>query len=72
MHASFDDARMEMQVVNVTIDGAQLHVARSGNGSSNVLIHGFPFSHSLWNKQIEALSASCDVVAPDLRGMGKS
>jgi 3-oxoadipate enol-lactonase len=37
-----------------------------------VLIHGFPFSHEMWDPQIEAFAKWFRVVAYDLRGHGKS
>lgn len=37
-----------------------------------VLIHGFPFSHEMWNPQIEAFAKQFRVIAYDLRGHGKS
>jgi pimeloyl-ACP methyl ester carboxylesterase len=44
----------------------------SGTGVPCVLIHGFPFDHTMWQQQIEAISATCCVIAPDLRGFGAS
>ena len=37
-----------------------------------VLIHGYPFSHSLWFSTIAALGATARVIAPDLPGFGKN
>lgn len=40
-----------------------------------ILIHGFPFSHRMWNVpggQVEALSATNRVIAYDIRGHGES
>ncbi|MEU6373679.1 alpha/beta hydrolase [Streptomyces sp. NPDC046909] len=37
-----------------------------------VLVHGHPFDHTMWTPQIEAFSASRQVIAPDLRGYGTS
>ena len=38
-----------------------------------VLLHGFPFNHSMWNEQVEFLSAQgYRVLAPDLRGLGEN
>ncbi len=49
-----------------------LHVTERGQGFPVVLLHGFPFDHTLWDVQAEALSAICRVIAPDLRGHGQS
>ena len=37
-----------------------------------VLIHGYPFDHTMWFGVIAALGAGVRVIAPDLRGFGKS
>ena len=37
-----------------------------------LLVHGFPFDHTMWQAQIEPLSGVCRVIAPDLAGFGKS
>ncbi|MBK3576740.1 alpha/beta fold hydrolase [Streptomyces sp. MBT65] len=37
-----------------------------------VLIHGHPFDHTMWTPQIEAFSPARRVLAPDLRGYGRS
>ena len=37
-----------------------------------LLIHGFPLNSSLWESQIEDLSDTARVLAPDLRGFGLS
>ena len=43
-----------------------------GSGQPVVLLHGFPLDHSMWSSQIDALSQTCRVIAPDLRGFGQS
>src|SRR5215204_234257 len=43
-----------------------------GAGQPILLVHGFPLDHTMWNSQIEALSANARVIAPDLRGFGQS
>ncbi len=53
-------------------DGAELSVAAAGQGPTLMLLHGFPLDHRLWMHQIENLSANFHVIAPDLRGFGKS
>jgi 3-oxoadipate enol-lactonase len=45
----------------------------AGRGASVVLIHGHPFDRTLWAPQLTALSqAGFRVIAPDLRGFGRS
>jgi pimeloyl-ACP methyl ester carboxylesterase len=44
----------------------------SCSGPTILLIHGFPLNSSLWESQIEDLSDTARVLAPDLRGFGLS
>ena len=54
-------------------DGAELFAWTSGDGPrAVVLLHGFPFDHTMWDSQIESLSDVGRIVAPDLRGLGES
>ena len=56
----------------VRIDDIQMGYADTGVGRPVVLIHGYPFNRTLWNEQVEALSKSYRVIAPDLRGLGET
>jgi 3-oxoadipate enol-lactonase len=47
-------------------DRGQLH------GTALLLIHGFPLDHRMWAPQLAGLSADVRVIAPDLRGFGRS
>ena len=44
----------------------------AGRGDCVVLIHGHPFDRTLWAPQLAALSGDFRVIAPDLRGFGRS
>ena len=44
----------------------------SCDGMALLMIHGFPFSSAMWEPQIEDLASVTRVVAPDLRGHGRS
>jgi 3-oxoadipate enol-lactonase len=44
----------------------------AGRGDCVVLIHGHPFDRTLWTPQVAALRGSFRVIAPDLRGFGRS
>jgi pimeloyl-ACP methyl ester carboxylesterase len=55
-----------------TINGIKISFVDRGQGATLLLVHGFPLDHSMWNGQIEALSARYRVIAPDLRGFGQS
>lgn len=49
-----------------------LYFEERGKGLPVVLLHGFPFSHHIWRAQIDALTDSFRIIAPDLRGHGQS
>jgi 3-oxoadipate enol-lactonase len=55
-------------------DGARIDARVDGRKGERalVLIHGFPFSHAIWDAQSDALAASALVIRPDLRGAGAS
>lgn len=58
-----------------TVDshGVKLRVAEAGKGPLVILVHGFPESWYSWRHQMPALAAAgYHVVAPDMRGYGKS
>ncbi len=56
----------------VPIGDIELAVIEQGQGVPLLLVHGFPLDHSMWAAQIEGLSDTCRVIAPDLRGFGQS
>jgi 3-oxoadipate enol-lactonase len=55
-----------------TINGTKLSFVDRGGGAVLLFVHGFPLDHSMWEGQIEGLSARHRVIAPDLRGFGRS
>lgn len=59
---------MKTQIVN----GVELAFVDRGTGPPVLLVHGFPLDHSMWDAQIDALSEKYRVIAPDLRGFGRS
>ena len=54
------------------INGATFHVFDEGAGPAILFIHGFPLDHRMWQGQFDALSANNRLIAPDLRGFGRS
>ncbi len=56
----------------VAVGNVQLSVKDQGEGPALLLVHGFPVDHSMWTGQIEDLSREYRVIAPDLRGFGRS
>ncbi len=58
----------------VTVNGVRLACYDRGQGQATalLLIHGFPLDHRMWAAQLGGLSAQARVIAPDLRGFGRS
>ena len=55
------------------VNGISLHVEDHGSGRPVLLLHGWPDSAYLWRNQIPFLIANgFRVIAPDLRGFGRS
>lgn len=51
---------------------APLFYEDTGSGMPLILIHGFPLSGEIWREQLSGLAGRFRVIAPDLRGFGKS
>lgn len=49
-----------------------MHYEDRGAGVPVLLVHGFPLDHTMWAAQIDALAAVARVIAPDLRGFGRT
>jgi epoxide hydrolase A/B len=57
----------------IKTNGISLNIAEQGEGPLVLLCHGFPEGWYSWRHQIEVLAtAGFHVVAPDMRGYGKS
>ncbi len=61
-----------MRSHQIPVGGTDVAVFEAGEGLPLLLVHGFPFNHTMWRAQIEALSGRCHVVVPDLPGFGAS
>ena len=55
-----------------TANGVKLHYLYAGKGPPIVLMHGYTQTSHMWLPLIAALSKTNTVIAPDLRGAGKS
>ena len=55
-----------------TVNGITLAYDQRGQGTPLVLLHGYPLDSRMWANEIGSLSAHHRVIAPDLRGFGKS
>ena len=57
----------------IATNGIELNIAEAGKGPLVLLLHGFPESWYSWRHQFAPLAAAgYHVVAPDMRGYGKS
>jgi pimeloyl-ACP methyl ester carboxylesterase len=57
----------------IASNGIELNIAEAGKGPLVLLLHGFPESWYSWRHQFKPISdAGYHVVAPDMRGYGKS
>ncbi|SEM51802.1 alpha/beta fold hydrolase [Nonomuraea pusilla] len=54
------------------LDGLRMHYLIDGDGPLLVLLHGWPQTSYCWRHLIPALAAHFTVVAPDLRGYGRT
>jgi len=58
------------------VNGASLHYRDAGTSRSArdavVLLHAFPLHSGMWARQVAGLEARHRVIAPDVRGMGRS
>ena len=55
-----------------TINGINLAYTDQGRGTPVVLLHAFPQNRAMWAPQVDALSKTHRIIAPDLRGFGES
>jgi 3-oxoadipate enol-lactonase len=54
------------------VNGIRLATVDRGHGKPLLLVHGFPLDHAMWDAQVEAFRETHRVIAPDLRGFGRS
>ncbi len=57
---------------HAVLAGVRLHYLEAGSGAPLVLLHGIGASFDDWEFQIPAFAKHFRVIAPDLRGFGKS
>jgi haloacetate dehalogenase len=53
-------------------EGVSLRVRHGGSGPPLLLLHGYPETHMMWGEVAGDLARDFTVVAPDLRGYGRS
>lgn len=58
--------------MKTTCNGLTLSYEDYGQGTTILLLHGFPLSGAMWQPQISALKTDFRLIIPDLRGFGQS
>ncbi len=56
----------------ITLGEATIFARVGGSGPPLLLLHGFPQSHLMWARVAAILAERFTIVAPDLRGYGRS
>lgn len=56
----------------LTIAEESFYYEQCGQGRPVLFVHGFPLDHALWSDQLTELAEFGRLIAPDLRGFGKS
>jgi pimeloyl-ACP methyl ester carboxylesterase len=54
------------------VNGVRLHYLAAGQGEPVILLHGYAQTSHMWRPLIAELAKSRTVIAPDLRGFGRS
>lgn len=61
-----------LEAATATVNGIRMHYRIGGTGPPVVLLHGWPQTWYCWRKVLGELSTRHTVIAPDLRGYGRS
>ncbi len=56
----------------ISLSDISLNCIDAGDGPAILFAHGFPLDHSMWRHQLDEFAATHRVIAPDLRGFGRS
>src|SRR6187200_2155991 len=66
------DAKVKIEDKYATVNGVRLHYLAAGKGEPVILLHGYAQNSQMWIPTIEQLAKTNTVIAPDLRGFGRS
>ncbi|VAX26778.1 Hydrolase, alpha/beta fold family [hydrothermal vent metagenome] len=58
--------------MQLTINGLQVFTEGDKSNRPIIFVHGFPYDHTMWDKQIDHLKDNYYCVTYDIRGLGKS
>lgn len=62
----------EFPTCHVEVGDVRLFVRHGGSGPPLLLLHGYPETHMMWRQVADRLSDRFTIIAPDLRGYGRS
>ena len=63
---------LEIKASFMEVQGLNIHFIEAGKGPTLVLLHGWPEFCQVWRRVLPKLAESFRVIAPDLRGFGKT
>ncbi|MEW6195341.1 MAG: alpha/beta fold hydrolase [Bacteroidota bacterium] len=58
--------------MNININGLSVNIFGDPKNQPIIFVHGFPYDHTMWENQIEALQKNYFCIAYDVRGLGDS
>jgi pimeloyl-ACP methyl ester carboxylesterase len=58
--------------MDASIEGIKIYKNGNKNNQSIIFVHGFPYDHTMWDKQVDFLSSKYYCVTYDVRGLGAS
>ncbi len=58
--------------MKLIINSLKVFTKGNKNNKPIIFVHGFPYNHTMWDKQIEALKDKYYCVSYDIRGLGES
>src|SRR5258707_5355595 len=61
-----------LDLSQIALGEVSLRAPHGGSGPPLLLLHGYPETHMMWARVADDLARDFTVVAPDLRGYGKS
>ncbi len=64
--------KKEKDGMKKTISGLSVFLEGSSKNKSIIFLHGFPYDHTMWKAQFDALSENYFCVTYDIRGLGES
>ncbi len=54
------------------INGLSVYTSGNSNNQAIIFVHGFPYNHTMWDKQVEYFSEKYFCITYDVRGLGTS